>query len=84
MTWRDLQVVARFAPYDPTVGHIAAAIRAVFLLYFFFAFFADLFLNPITYILIGLVATMRRYVETLPEVQVVPAARRPRLVARAA
>jgi hypothetical protein len=84
VTWRDLQVVTRFAPYDPTVGHIAAAIRAVFLLYFFFAFFADLFLNPITYILIGLVATMRRYVETLPEVQVVPAARRPRLVARAA
>ena len=38
----------------------------VFLLYTFFAFFADLWLNPITYIMIGLILCMRRCVEALP------------------
>jgi hypothetical protein len=38
----------------------------VFLIFFFFAFFADIWLNPITYVLIGLVVTMRRHVDGVP------------------
>ena len=45
----------------------ASAIRVVFVLFFFFSAFADLWLNPITYVLLGLVIMTRRYVETLPE-----------------
>ena len=33
----------------------------------FFAAFADMWLNPICYILIAQVITLRRYVESLPE-----------------
>jgi O-antigen ligase len=65
-TWRDLTVVTRLAARDPGLAHIAAAIRMVFILYCFFALLADLCLNPITYVLIGLVVTMRRYLEHLP------------------
>jgi hypothetical protein len=66
ITWRDLKVITRLAARDPSIAHIAAAIRMVFVLYCFFALLADLCLNPITYVLIGLVVTMRRYLETLP------------------
>ena len=41
----------------------AAALRTIFLLYIFFGLFADLWLNPITYVMIGLVITMRRCLE---------------------
>jgi hypothetical protein len=82
-TWRDLRVVARLADRDPTLGHVVPAVRVVFLLYVFFAFFADLFLSPITYVLIGLVACMRRYVEGLPEARTVALGRRPVLPAAA-
>jgi hypothetical protein len=39
----------------------------VFLLFFFYSAFADLWLNPLTYVLLGLVITMRQYVETLED-----------------
>jgi hypothetical protein len=83
-TWRDMQVITRLAPRDPSLAHIAGAVRAVFLLYVFFAAFADLFLSPITYILVGLVAAMRRYVETLPQVDATAVVGRHALVQRAA
>jgi glycosyltransferase involved in cell wall biosynthesis len=67
MTWRDLQVVTRLAHRDPEIGGSAGAIRAIFLLYAYFCAFADLWLNPITYALLGMIIVMRRYVETLPE-----------------
>jgi O-antigen ligase len=65
ITWRDLRVIMRHAALDPEIAHMAAALRVVFLLYCFFGFFADLWLNPITYVILGLVATMRRHVESI-------------------
>jgi len=67
ITWRDLQVVMRLAYRDPEIGYIAAAVRIVYLLFNFFALFSDLWQSPFTYILIGQIVTMRRYVEGLPE-----------------
>ena len=73
VTWRDLRVVTRLAYRDPEVGYIAAAIRIVYLLFCFFALFSDLWQTPFAYILIGLIVTMRRYVESLGEPTVVGA-----------
>jgi hypothetical protein len=77
MTWRDLQVVTRLAYRDPEIGASAGAIRAIFLLYAFFCAFADLWLNPITYAVLGMIIVMRRYVETLPEPATVRVVGRP-------
>lgn len=84
VTWRDMKVVTQLAPRDPSLAHIVAAVRAVFLLYVFFAAFADLFLNPVTYILLGMISSMRTYVESLPEVEVTTVVGRQALVRRAA
>ncbi|MGH7894086.1 MAG: O-antigen ligase family protein [Candidatus Binatia bacterium] len=78
ITWRDLRVVTRLAHRDPEIGAAASAIRVIFLLYAFFSAFADLWLNPITYAMIGLIIVMRRYVEGLPEPQTVRVVARPR------
>jgi O-antigen ligase len=67
MLWLDLMVVRRLAYRDPQLVFIAAALRVVFVTYMFFSLFADLFLNPITYILMGQVFCLRRYVESLPD-----------------
>ncbi|HXJ35635.1 MAG TPA: O-antigen ligase family protein [Candidatus Eisenbacteria bacterium] len=67
VTWRDLQVITRLAHRDPEIGAAAGAIRVIFILYAFFSAFADLWLNPITYAMIGMIIVMRRYVESLPE-----------------
>jgi hypothetical protein len=73
--WRDLQVALRLAERDRRCADVAAALRVTFYLYLFFAFFADLWLNPITYCLIGLIVSLRRYLEGLP--LVAPARRLP-------
>ncbi len=67
VTWRDLQHIRRLAYRDPDIEVWASAIRVVFLLFFFYSLFADLWLNPLMYVLLGLVITTRQYVETLPE-----------------
>jgi ABC-2 type transport system permease protein len=67
VTWCDLRVVTRLAYRDPEIGSVAGGVRVVFLLYGFFSIFADLWLNPITYAMLGLIIVMRRYVESLPE-----------------
>jgi hypothetical protein len=69
VTWRDLDVLTRLAHRDPEIGAAAGGIRVIFLLYGFFSLFADLWLNPITYAMLGLIIVMRRYVESLPENQ---------------
>jgi hypothetical protein len=66
-TWRDIGVVLRLGHRDPEIGFIAAALRVAFVQFMFFAAFADMWLNPICYILIAQVITLRRYVESLPE-----------------
>ena len=84
VTWRDLKVVMALAHRDHEIAYIAAALRVVFLLLNFFGLFADLWMNPITYMLIGLIVCMRRYLETLPEVETMaarPIRQRPALVA---
>jgi O-antigen ligase len=77
ITWRDLRVVTRLAHRDPEIGASAGGIRVIFLLYAFFCAFADLWLNPITYAMIGMIVVMRRYVEGLPEPQAVRVVTRP-------
>jgi len=68
VTWKDLRHIRRVAHRDPEIEVWASAMRVVFLLFFFYSGFADLWVNPICYVLLGLVATTRRYVDTLPEV----------------
>ncbi len=84
VTWKDLQVTRRLAHRDPEIEVWACAIRAVFLLFFFYSLFADLWLNPIIYALLGLVISTRQYVESLPDVvpAVTPRSRWPVRVAR--
>jgi O-antigen ligase len=64
--WYELRAIGRLVARDPSVAYIAAALRIVFLLYCFFAAFADLFLNPIIYVLVGLIVTLHRYLESVP------------------
>ena len=65
VTWKDIRIIRRLASRDPEIEIWATALRVVFLLFFFYSAFADLWLNPLTYVLLGLVITMRQYVETL-------------------
>ncbi len=66
VSWRDLETIRVLTVgRDRELLAFANAIRVVFLLYFFFSMFADIWLNPITYCLLGLVITMRRFVEEL-------------------
>jgi hypothetical protein len=71
ITWLDLQVVTRLAYRDPELGAVAAGIRVIFIVYGFFSIFADLWLNPITYAMLGMIIVMRRYVESLPHPETV-------------
>lgn len=86
VTWKDLRHIRSVAHRDPEIEVWASAMRVVFLLFFFYSGFADLWVNPICYVLLGLVATTRRYVDTLPEVApavTLPVAPR-RMIGRAA
>ncbi|HEV7733121.1 MAG TPA: O-antigen ligase family protein [Candidatus Binatia bacterium] len=84
ITWKDLAVVKQLAHRDREIATQAASIRVVFLLYFFFSGFADLWLNPMTYVLLGLVYTTKRYLEEQPEAEAVlvahPVRQRPPLM----
>jgi hypothetical protein len=65
VTWKDIETIRRLSYLDPEMEVWATALRVVFLLFFFYSAFADLWLNPLTYVLLGLIITMRQYVETL-------------------
>jgi hypothetical protein len=65
VTWKDMRVIRELSPLDPEIEVWATALRMVFVLFFFYSAFADLWLNPLTYVLLGLIITMRQYVETL-------------------
>jgi hypothetical protein len=87
VTWKDLQIVQRLsANRDQELLAYAYAIRVIFLLYMFFAGFAELWLNPITYCMFGLIITMRRNLQEtiVPEVLAPTPTARPALVSRAA
>jgi O-antigen ligase len=72
--WYELRAISRLVVRDPSVAYMAAALRIVFLLYCFFAAFADLFLNPIIYVLVGLIVTLHRYLESIPAFVATPVA----------
>jgi len=75
LTWNELRTILRLAHRDPQVAHLAAALRIIFYLFCAFSLLSDLWLNPITYVLVGLIICMRRYLEGLPAPA--PAAIRP-------
>jgi hypothetical protein len=65
VSWKDLQTIKRLAHRDHEVQVWASAIRVVFLLFFFYSLFADLWLNPLVYVMLGLIVSTRQYVESL-------------------
>jgi len=61
LTWRDLRRARADLVHDPELAALGTALRTVLGLFLFFGLFADLWLNPLTYLLIGLTITLRRY-----------------------
>jgi O-antigen ligase len=61
-TWRDLKWLQASPAVPADLGWIVAALPPCLVLLLFFSAFADIWLSPITYILIGLVIAIRRYV----------------------
>jgi O-antigen ligase len=59
ITWRDLRRVWARAASDPEMEALVTALRTVFGLFLFFSLFADLWLNPLAYLLIGLTVSLR-------------------------
>src|SRR5262249_59118060 len=68
VSWRGRQRTGRLAPRDRDIQVWASALGVVFLLFFFYSLFADLGLNPLMYVMLGLIITTKQYVESLPEV----------------
>ena len=64
VTLRDIRWIQR-SPATPSDVHwIAAALEPSLILLLFYSFFADMWLNPITYILIVLTIVFKRYVSS--------------------
>jgi O-antigen ligase len=63
LTWRDLRRARELSAHDPELAGLATALRTVLGTFLFFGLFADLWLNPMTYLLIGLTIALRRYAE---------------------
>jgi O-antigen ligase len=61
-TWRDLKWLQASPAVPADLGWIVAALPPCLVLLLFFSAFADIWLSPITYILIGFVIAIRRYV----------------------
>ncbi len=62
ITWRDIQWLQASPAVPADLSWVVAALGPCLGLLLFFSAFADIWLSPITYILIGLVVAMRRYV----------------------
>ena len=69
--WLDLLACHRLVARDPECLWVVVSLRNVFYVYCFFAIFADLWLNPITYVMFGTIICMRRYLESQPPVATV-------------
>jgi O-antigen ligase len=61
-TLRDIRWIQRSPATPPDLRWIAAALEPSVILLLFYSFFADMWLNPITYILIVLTIVFKRYV----------------------
>lgn len=64
VTWRDIRWLQRSPAVPPDLQWIAAALEPALVLLLFYSFFADMWLNPFTYIVMMLVMVFRRYVST--------------------
>jgi hypothetical protein len=62
VTLRDIRWIQRSPATPPDLRWIAAALEPSVILLLFYSFFADMWLNPITYILIVLTIVFKRYV----------------------
>jgi O-antigen ligase len=62
VTLRDIRWIQRSPATPEDVRWIAAALEPSLILLLFYSFFADMWLNPITYILIVLTVVFKRYV----------------------
>ena len=62
LTWRDIRWLQASPAVPPDLRWITAALEPSFLLLLFYSAFADIWLSPITYILIMLVIVFKRYV----------------------
>lgn len=62
MTLRDIRWIQRSPATPSDLRWIAAALEPSLILLLFYSFFADMWLNPITYILIVLTVVFKRYV----------------------
>jgi hypothetical protein len=66
LTWLDLRrAVAVTSTADPEMAALGMALRTVLGLYLFFSLFADLWLNPLAYLLIGLTVALRVQTDAL-------------------
>jgi hypothetical protein len=83
-TWRDLQRARRACAHDPELAALGTGLRTVLGLFLFFSLFADLWLNPLAYLLVGMTLALRRIAEeSAPAARQGPPVHR-RLVRRAA
>jgi hypothetical protein len=64
VTWRDIRWLQRSSAVPPDLRWIAAALEPALILLLFYSFFADMWLSPITYILVMMVVVLKRYVST--------------------
>jgi O-antigen ligase len=62
LTWRDIRWLQASPAVPQDLRWITAALEPAFLLMLFYSAFADIWLSPITYILITLVVVFKRYV----------------------
>ena len=60
-TWRDIKWIDAAAAMPVELRWIAAALSPAMILLMFYSAFADIWLSPVTYILIGLVIVFKRY-----------------------
>jgi hypothetical protein len=84
VSWKDLRRIRLLAHRDRDIEVWASALRVVFVLFFFYSLFADLWLNPLMYVVVGLIICTKQYVEGAPEVAPTIAPVRMRRLGRAA
>jgi O-antigen ligase len=61
-TWRDAKWLQRSPAVPPDLAWIVAALPACMVMLLFFSAFADIWLSPITYIVMGFTIALRHYV----------------------
>jgi hypothetical protein len=65
LTWRDLRRARLLSAHDPELAALGTALRTVLGVFLFFSLFADLWLNPLCYLLIGLTMALRSHAESI-------------------